>query len=44
MIVVMVLCDGELSVLKEGNLSVSLNEWAAMWPNEIYFFAEITEV
>lgn len=36
--------DGPLSVLQEQNLSVGVGEWAAMWPDVIFFEVTVTEV
>lgn len=33
-----------LSVVNENNLSISIGEWAALWPNAIFFMVEVTEV
>jgi hypothetical protein len=33
---------GEVGDVEVQNLSVSLNEWAAMWPEDIFFFAHLS--
>jgi hypothetical protein len=38
---VFVFSDGELRVLQTWNLSVGVGEWAAGWPESIFFYGEI---
>jgi hypothetical protein len=33
--------DGEIGVLHTWNLSVSVGEWAALWPESIFFIGEV---